>query len=150
MTTAAQNLCHDDQQPGQSVRYLKERPEMVPTQSEAKTPRVYSDAVYSFAAEQLQHSESSLHVQAMLVAKGLDEESAADVVDQLCAARAKSHDASRRRRMWLGGILCVGGIVISVVSYVVSNERGGSFAVMTGAIVYGGILFFRALFNDES
>lgn len=119
-------------------------------QSKAKTQRVYSDAVYSFAAEQLQHSESSLHVQAMLVAKGLDEASAADVVDQLCAARAKSHDASRRRRMWLGAILCVGGIAVTVVSYVATSERGGSFVVMTGAIVYGGILFLRALLNDES
>jgi len=114
------------------------------------TTRRYSDAVYSFAAAQLQQCESSRHVEAMLVAKGLDEAAAADVVDQLCAARAQAHDASRRRRMWLGGILCFGGTIVTVVSYVMAEDRGGSFMVMTGPILFGGILFFRALFNDQS
>lgn len=111
--------------------------------------RRYSDAVYTFAAEQLQRSESSVHVQSMLVAKGLDEESAADVVSQPCAAQAT--DTARGQNMAIGASLCIVGVLVTVVTAIVASGRGGGVVVvMSGAIVFGAFFFFRSLWREES
>lgn len=111
--------------------------------------RQYSEAVYSFAAEQLQNSQSSLHVQSMLVEKGLDEESAADVVSQLSEAHAHSVDSIRMAKMILGAVICIGGILVTVCTFVAAETSGGdSYVIAWGAIISGGIVFVRALWRE--
>jgi len=52
--------------------------------------------------------------------------------------------------MVIGGLICLVGIVVTVVSYSAasSSSRGGSYVVAWGAILFGGIRFFKGLFQS--
>jgi hypothetical protein len=47
--------------------------------------------------------------------------------------------------MWVGALICVVGIVITLGTCMAANERGGSVTIAWGAIVFGAIQFFRGL-----
>jgi hypothetical protein len=53
--------------------------------------------------------------------------------------------AAANRNMLVGGLWCVGGIVVSVATYSAASSGGGSYVVAWGAIIFGGIQFFRGL-----
>jgi hypothetical protein len=57
---------------------------------------------------------------------------------------------SGNANMWIGGIICLVGIVITVGSCLAAGEGGGSYFVAYGAIIFGGIQFFRGLFQQGS
>ncbi len=52
--------------------------------------------------------------------------------------------------MAIGGIICLVGIVITVVSYGAASgsSRGGRYVVAWGAILFGAIRFFKGLFQS--
>src|SRR5262245_58110945 len=53
------------------------------------------------------------------------------------------------RNMTVGGLWCVGGLVVTGITYGVasSGSGGGSYVVAWGAIIFGGIQFLRGLFQ---
>jgi hypothetical protein len=55
--------------------------------------------------------------------------------------------AAAHNRMVSGALWCVGGIVVTVFSYMfaASGPGGGTYIIAWGAIVFGAIRFFRAL-----
>jgi hypothetical protein len=55
------------------------------------------------------------------------------------ARRAKAN-----RDMLVGGLWCVGGIIVTVVTLAAASG-GGTYVVAWGAIIFGGIQFFRGL-----
>jgi hypothetical protein len=48
------------------------------------------------------------------------------------------------RNVIIGGIICIVGIVITVGTYSAAAD-GGSYTIAWGAILFGGIQFFRGL-----
>jgi hypothetical protein len=53
------------------------------------------------------------------------------------------------RNMVVGGIWCVGGILVTVITYsaAASSPTGGRYFVAWGAIIFGAIQFFKGLFQ---
>jgi hypothetical protein len=47
--------------------------------------------------------------------------------------------------MIMGGIVCALGIIVTAATYSSAADSGGSYVVWWGAIVFGGIQFFRGL-----
>jgi hypothetical protein len=62
--------------------------------------------------------------------------------NEIMAARR----AAANRNMLVGGLWCVGGIVVTVVT-LVSASGGGTYVVAWGAIIFGAIQFFRGLLS---
>jgi len=50
--------------------------------------------------------------------------------------------------MLFGALWCIGGIVVTAVTYNAVKETGGTYFVAWGAIVYGGWQFLKGLFNS--
>ena len=55
-------------------------------------------------------------------------------------------DDRARRDMLVGGLWCLGGIAVTVLTYSAASG-GGTYFVAWGAIVFGAIQFFRGLFG---
>ena len=47
----------------------------------------------------------------------------------------------------VGGLWCVGGILVTALTYSAAKESGGYFIVAWGAILFGGIQFLKGLFQ---
>lgn len=47
--------------------------------------------------------------------------------------------------MMIGGLWCIGGIFVTVVTYSAATSRGGVYVVAWGAILFGGYRFLRGL-----
>ncbi len=114
------------------------------------------DAIYKYAAALLREGKSRSEVEDALVAKGIERSTASVVVDKILSSRAEASPsvslaAARSeegsRNMMIGGLICVVGIIITVVSYssASSGSGGGRYVVAWGAILWGGIRFFRGL-----
>ena len=57
---------------------------------------------------------------------------------------------SAEHDMVVGGLWCVGGIVVTVLSYQAVAEKGGSYFVAWGAVLFGGIQFLKGLARASS
>lgn len=99
-------------------------------------------AAYALAAEQLAIGKSSRQIHSLLVAKGLDQESAATVASNAARMRSESNHEAGRKDMVIGGLMCVGGIIVTAASYGAA-PAGGTYLVAWGAIVFGAFRFIR-------
>jgi hypothetical protein len=52
--------------------------------------------------------------------------------------------------MWIGGIICLIGLVVTIGSCMLAGEGGGRYYIAWGAIVWGGIQFFRGLSQSNN
>jgi hypothetical protein len=57
----------------------------------------------------------------------------------------EAYRAAADRNMLVGGLWCVGGIVVTWVTYSAASSGGGSYVVAWGAIIFGALRFFRGL-----
>jgi len=106
-----------------------------------QTPEQVVEAVYNFAADMMRRGVASDEIERALVEKGLDAESAATVVSNLEQARANAIKEAGKKNMLYGALWCIGGIVVTVVTYSAAAAGGGSYVVAWGAIIFGGIQF---------
>ncbi len=53
------------------------------------------------------------------------------------------------RNMFIGGIWCVGGTLVTVISYnaAVTSPGGGQYLIAWGAILFGGLQSLKGLFQ---
>jgi hypothetical protein len=103
-------------------------------------------AICAFAAERMERGSSAAEVEAMLVEQGLDRESAATVVAKLATIRAEAAHEAGKKNMLYGALVCIGGIVVTAVTYgSAAASGGGTYVVAWGAIVFGAIQFFHGL-----
>ncbi|MGI4875414.1 MAG: hypothetical protein ACRYFX_30030 [Janthinobacterium lividum] len=95
--------------------------------------------VYDYAANLLVHgNKNNVEVEQALVAKGLDAESAQTVVTNLTTEIGAAKKARAKKDMLYGALWCVGGIALTVAHI--------GF-VFWGAIIFGGIQFFKGVAN---
>jgi hypothetical protein len=115
-----------------------------PADAETEEP---TQEVYNYAAKRLINDEVlPAQVRKELVAQGLTEEVAALVVGQLQTVRNEGAREAGQKNMLLGALWCIGGTVVTVVSYsAASDSGGGRYIIAWGAIIFGAIQFFRGL-----
>lgn len=108
-------------------------------------------AVYAYAASLLREGKSSHEIRKALIERGLSEEAAYTVVDQLSRARSDAMSNAERdnavKNMLIGGVICIIGLVISIGSFQAasSSSSGGSYVVAWGAVIFGGWQFLKGL-----
>ena len=96
--------------------------------------------VYEYAAHLLFKEEKSpTEVKRILMEQGLDEDSAGMVIGQLVSQMGKAKRNRARRDMFWGAVWCIGGTVATLSNF--------GF-IFWGAIIFGGIQFFRGLVNS--
>jgi hypothetical protein len=106
------------------------------------------DQVYNRAAQLMIHQKKDMfEVKRILVDDGLDEASALAVVTNLDDQITKAKKETAKKDMLYGALWCVGGTIVTFISYS-SASGGGSYVITWGAILFGGIQFFRGLVNS--
>lgn len=107
------------------------------------------DAIHVFAADQLEKGTPHTDIQELLVERGLDHSLAARVIANLLDADRAAKHAVGRQNMMFGAIWCVGGIAVTLATRA-SATGGGVYIVAWGAIIVGGIQFFRGVLQCNS
>jgi hypothetical protein len=98
------------------------------------------DKVYNYAADlMVNHKKNSSETIEALLAQGLDEEIATTVVSNLEQQISVAKKERAKKDMLYGALWCVGGTIATVsnIGY-----------IFWGAIVFGGIQFFKGLANS--
>jgi len=116
--------------------------------NEMQSTTIDEQTAYNFATDQIIHQHrTSEDVADMLVQKGMERNAAYNVVDSIYE---QINDAKRQRAkkdMLYGGLWFFGGLIVTIVTYS-SASGGGRYVVAWGAIIFGGIQFFRGLSNN--
>lgn len=114
-----------------------------PGGSGAIAPDVLERAM-SYAKDVLRQGMSRAAVEEVLRAQGFDAAAASSIVER--ADRMKNERrVAGRRHMIMGAFICVIGIALTAFTYSSVAEKGGTYIVWWGAIVFGAIQFFRGL-----
>ena len=107
-------------------------------------------AVYHFAGQQMRKGAEPAEIEKSLTEQGLDANTAAIVVRNLLKAKAEGLKRAGRKNMLYGALWCIGGTVITALSYQAAvNAGGGKYVLAWGAIVFGGIQFFRGMIQSR-
>lgn len=101
-------------------------------------------AVYEHAANLLMEGKSRHQIEADLMDKGLDQESASVVVTNLKNMKKEAEAGQGSKNMLFGALWCIGGIVVTAATYSAASG-GGTYVVAWGAIVFGAVQFFIGL-----
>lgn len=97
------------------------------------------NAIYEYAANlMLNEDKNTYEVKMALIEQGLNEESASIVVTNLEQQIEDAKKDNAKKDMLYGALWCIGGLVATAadIGY-----------IFWGAIVFGGIQFFKGLFN---
>lgn len=100
--------------------------------------------VYQRAATLANEGKSKPKIEIELQAMGLNQESASIVVAKVFRLRKKAYREAGARNMFVGALWCVGGTAFTAWTYQMASH-GGVYFVASGAILFGGIQFFRGL-----
>jgi uncharacterized protein YjeT (DUF2065 family) len=90
---------------------------------------------------------SAATVERELIQKGLDPQSARTVIGELSKVKSQALRSSGLKNMGIGALFCIGGIVATVVTYAMASESGGTYIIAYGPAIFGGIQFFRGLYQ---
>jgi hypothetical protein len=55
-----------------------------------------------------------------------------------------------KKDIWIGAAWCFGGLAISIGTYAMASERGGSYFMAWGAVLFGGFQMIKGLINYGS
>jgi hypothetical protein len=113
------------------------------------TPEQVVEAVYNFAAEQMQQGVPPPEIERNLIEQGLDADVARTVVGNLLQARSKAVKEAGQKNVLYGALWCAGGILVTVLTYSAAAEGGGTYVVAWGAILFGGIQLVRGLIQSS-
>ena len=109
------------------------------------TPQEVADAAYGDAAARMRDGADPFEVRRRLTDRGIDAAQASQVVGDLREAQAEANREAGRRAMLSGALWCIGGIVVTAMTYQMAANGGGKYVIAWGAIVFGVIQFFRGL-----
>jgi len=131
-------------------------------EQKAHDPQCQAQALGQYVVDCLNHHSKPADIRASLVAKGLTESEAKTIVQQVMQSQAGGQPfespagmlnaeeelallaAVGRRNMAIGGLFFVIGAFVTLLS-LGNMTAGGGGVIAWGAIVFGGIQFFRGL-----
>jgi hypothetical protein len=102
-------------------------------------------AVFAYGANLMASGSSPAEIEDKLVERGLGREPARIVVGKLSEIRSQARAKAGSRNMAIGAAWCIGGVVVTAVTYSAASEGGGTYIVTWGAIIFGAVQFFRGL-----
>ncbi len=121
-------------------------------------PRV--DDLFYYVLGCLEKGSSRVQVRKQLIAFGYTAAEADETVEAVADWRRKHPEHANitsstgggggNASMWIGGLICLFGIVVTVGSCLAAGEGGGRYIIAWGAIIFGGIQFFRGLAQSKS
>jgi hypothetical protein len=102
------------------------------------------EGVYEHAASLVKAGKAKGQIREDLKLRGLNDEEALAVANSIFELRRKALKESGELNMLYGALLCVGGVVVTAVTYQIAASffEGGYLVVASGAIVFGAIQFF--------
>jgi len=119
-------------------------PDSSPELGEQEGPDKQPQPLAVYAAGLYKAGLSNPQIESKLMEKGLTALSVVEIMRDIAKQRAGATKEAGIRNMFLGGLVCVGGIVVTVVTYAAAMG-GGTFIVAWGAIIFGAGLFVRGL-----
>jgi len=102
-------------------------------------------AVYEHAASLVKAGKTKPEVEADLKSRGLDDRAANIVATNIFELRARALKEAAKKNMLHGALWCIGGVVVTAVTYQAVAGTGGTYIVAFGPIIFGAIQFFRGL-----
>jgi hypothetical protein len=141
----------------------KPLPALTPIESSAPADETHplapnapqGDDLFYYVIECLHRGSGKAEVRKQLIAFGYSAAEAEDTV-KACADYRRRHpehakvanpyaSSGGNASMWIGGLICLVGIIITVGSCLAARNGGGRSIVAWGAIIFGAIQFFRGL-----
>jgi len=104
--------------------------------------QVYNYAINLIVNEKKTYNETI----AILMSTGLDGETANFVVSNIQNRIKEEREEIANKNMLYGALWCIGGLLVTGVSYAVAIE-GGSYFITWGAVVFGGWQFLKGLYQ---
>jgi hypothetical protein len=101
---------------------------------------------YQRAVALINQGKSRSQIETELKSTGLSQESVSGIVNHVFGLRKKANRDAASKNLVLGALWCVGGAVVTIVTYQIATESGGgTYFVAWGAVLFGGIQFLRGL-----
>lgn len=104
------------------------------------------EAIYTFAAEQMQQRVPYGEIRSHLTSRGLDNELASIVIRNVLQANSSATKALGKSNMVYGALWCLGGVAVQSLRSGALNS-GITTLLIWGAIVFGGFSFARGFFQ---
>jgi hypothetical protein len=127
-----------------------------------------SEALFNYVLDCLDHGSSKADIRKQLIAMGYSATDAETSVEEVAEWRRKNPDnlnvakyppapvianttptgfgsGGANSNMVIGGVICLLGLVVTIGTCLAAGERGGTVTIAWGAIVFGGIQFFRGV-----
>lgn len=109
---------------------------------------------FNYAADQIVNKKTDDElVKKELIAKGFQEEDADKIIYNIhfqVESEIEERKHKAKNNMIYGALWCIGGIIVTAISYSSVSSGGGQYVITWGAIVFGGIQFFMGLINYNS
>ena len=108
------------------------------------------DKIFDYAANlMVEEKKSPIETLSALIDEGLDKESAIIVINNIEQQIKDAEKARANKDMLYGALWCIGGIIVTVVTYSIA-EGGGIYFVAWGAVLWGAIQFIQGIINSIS
>ncbi|MEY8687929.1 hypothetical protein AB9N12_18045 [Bacteroides sp. AN502(2024)] len=104
--------------------------------------------IYAFAADLLFKQHRTIKdVKNILAEKGLNAEDANIIVSNLQQQMKEAKSKAANKNMLYGALWCIGGLLVTAVTYSNAAREGGTYIVTWGAIIFGAIQFLSGLYQ---
>jgi len=100
---------------------------------------------YRYAAGELARNKPPILVEKLLVSQGTSPDFAHRIVTETNKALKKAHREKAKKRMIRGSLWTVGGIIVTILTYMFASQLGGTYFIFYGAIIFGFIDFIIGL-----
>lgn len=107
------------------------------------------DAVYQNVFAQLNNGGGEESIKNSLMTSGFNETDATTIYENARIAFNEAHSKRANKDMLYGGLWLFGGLIVTFVTYSNASSGGGSYVVTWGAIIFGGIQFFKGIINKN-
>lgn len=105
-------------------------------------PQEVVNKIYDYAANELLHAKKDPEdIKQLLQEKGIDADTASSIVENLVEQISDLKREQAKKDMLYGALWCVGGTVATLANI--------GF-IFWGAIIFGGIQFFKGLYNSQT
>ena len=62
----------------------------------------------------------------------------------------EAKNSAANKNMLYGALWCIGGLIVTAVTYSNASNEGGTYVVAWGAIVFGGYQFIKGIYQKLS
>jgi hypothetical protein len=100
----------------------------------------------TYVVQQLKDKVPDSAIAQYLVEKGVEQGTAENFVEKCKASYKSARKKAGQKAMLYGALWCVGGGIVTAVTYSMASAGGGRYIITWGAIIFGAIQFFRGLY----